>query len=374
MMPRPDIAVIGGGLVGAAIAHGLVHGGAKVVLLDEGDIAFRAARGNFGNVWVQGKGLTSPPYADLSRAAALAWPDFARGLEEETSTDLRFRQDGAYYVCFSPEELERRAAQLKDAEARSALPSGFEVAGAAELRAVFPQIGPTIPGATFCRLDGMVDPLRLLRALLAAFQARGGRYVPRARVGDVTRDSDGFLITGAAGEHRASRVVLAAGLGNIPLAAQLGLVAPVRPVRGQVLITEKLRPFMPRGIHFIRQTADGGLICGESSEEAGFDEGTTRPILQHTAQRIVTVFPFLRDVRIVRSWGALRVMSPDGQPIYQQSASHPGAFLVSVHSGVTLAPFHARQMAGSILAGALDPALAATFSPGRFHVQAPRAA
>jgi hydrogen cyanide synthase HcnC len=374
MSEQADIAVVGGGLVGAAISHGLVRSGAKVVLLDEGDIAFRAARGNLGNVWVQGKGLASPPYADLSRAAALAWPGFAARMQDDTGIDLGFRQQGAYYVCFTPEELERRAAQLQVAEARSAIPSGFAVASAADLRADFPMIGPTIPGATFCKLDGMVDPLRVLRALLAGFQARKGRYVPCARVNGISHDGSGFRIDSAAGEHRAARVVLAAGLGNAALAPQLGLDAPVRPVRGQIVITEKLAPFMPRGVHFIRQTAEGGLICGESSEEVGLDEGTTRPVLQHTAQRIVTVFPFLRDVRIVRSWGALRVMSPDGQPIYQQSASHPGAFLVSVHSGVTLAPFHERQMAAALLAGQLDPTLAATFSPGRFHVQDHRAA
>ena len=56
-----DFVVVGGGLVGAAIAYGLAKAGEQVLLLDEGDIAFRAARGNFGNVWVQGKGASSPP-------------------------------------------------------------------------------------------------------------------------------------------------------------------------------------------------------------------------------------------------------------------------------------------------------------------------
>ena len=55
-----DTLVIGGGVVGMAVAYGLARAGERVRLLDEGDDAFRAARGNFGLVWVQGKGLDHP--------------------------------------------------------------------------------------------------------------------------------------------------------------------------------------------------------------------------------------------------------------------------------------------------------------------------
>lgn len=374
MAAGSEIAIVGGGLVGAAIGLGLVRGGASVTLYDEGDIAHRAARGNLGNVWVQGKGLASPPYADLTRRAALAWRDFAAELTGETGIDLRFRQDGAFFCCFTAEELDKRAGQLEAAEARSQIQSGYARASLSDMRADFPMLGDGVAGATFCKLDGMVDPLRLLRALLAAFQTRGGRYLPRSRVESIAPEAGGFRIASAGGEGHADRLVLAAGLGNSRLAPQLGLEAPVRPVRGQILITEKLRPFMPRGISFIRQTEDGGLICGESSEEAGFEEATTRNILQDTARRATTVFPFLRDVRAVRAWGALRVMSPDGQPIYQRSTSYPQAFLTSVHSGVTLAPFHAGPLADAIRNGALPDDIALPFSPARFHVQATRAA
>ena len=72
MPGQADIVVVGGGLVGAAIGHGLARGGAKVVLLDEGDIAFRAARGNLGNVWVQGKARTPSSPASTRPFQALA--------------------------------------------------------------------------------------------------------------------------------------------------------------------------------------------------------------------------------------------------------------------------------------------------------------
>src|SRR5579875_3756708 len=79
-----DAIVIGGGLVGSAIAYGLVRAGLKTALLDEGDVAYRAARGNFGLVWVQSKGLGAPHYQRWTRFSAEAWPSLAAELREIT--------------------------------------------------------------------------------------------------------------------------------------------------------------------------------------------------------------------------------------------------------------------------------------------------
>jgi len=64
----PDVLVIGGGLVGTAVAYGLAREGARVTVLDEDDGGFRASRGNFGLVWIQGKGHDRTPYASWSRS------------------------------------------------------------------------------------------------------------------------------------------------------------------------------------------------------------------------------------------------------------------------------------------------------------------
>jgi len=85
----------------------------------------------------------------------------------------------------------------------------------------------------------------------------------------------------------------------------------------------------------------------------------------------VRTFPLLRDVNLVRAWGALRVMTPDGFPIYDESRSCPGAFLATCHSGVTLAAAHALLLAPHLAAGALPPEFD-VFSARRFHV--PKAA
>jgi glycine/D-amino acid oxidase-like deaminating enzyme len=369
-----DFAVIGGGIVGASVAYGLAAAGERVTIFDEGDVAFRAARGNLGNVWVQGKGANAPVYADLTRMAAAGWAPFADALADLTGVDLHFRRPGGFHLCFSEDELAKRAAMIAALAARTRVASRVDVLDRGALCAMLPAVGPTVAGATYCPDDGTANPLRLLRALIAATQRLGGTYRPQARAERVVPDGAGFAVVTANGVHRAARVVLAAGLGNVALAPALGLAAPVRPVRGQILVTEKVAPFLRYGMSFIRQTVEGGCVIGESSEEAGFDEGTTLPVLHATARRAVAAFPRLAAARLIRAWGALRVMSADGLPIYQQSEAYPGAFLLSVHSGVTLAPFHAGAMAAALHAGRLAEEHACTFSPGRFGGRADRAA
>jgi glycine/D-amino acid oxidase-like deaminating enzyme len=119
----------------------------------------------------------------------------------------------------------------------------------------------------------------------------------------------------------------------------------------------------------IRQTDEGGIMIGDSQEDRGFDTVVGQPILSVMAERAVRMFPRLAGLNVVRSWSALRVMSPDGFPIYDQSLSHPGAFVVTCHSGVTLAANHVLTLAPAILSGGLPDTLDA-FSARRFHVPA----
>ncbi len=79
------------------------------------------------------------------------------------------------------------------------------------------------------------------------------------------------------------------------------------------------------------------------------------------------MFPLLAGLNVVRSWAALRVMTADGFPIYDQSAEYPGAFIATCHSGVTLAANHALELAPMIAAGRLHPELE-VFSARRFDV------
>jgi glycine/D-amino acid oxidase-like deaminating enzyme len=108
-----DAAVIGAGLVGSAVALGLRRQGQRVVLLDEGEDRWQASGGNFGLVWVQGKGARSRPYAAWTRASADAWPDFARGLAESAGLDVAYRKTGGLSLCLDEAALDARASLIR---------------------------------------------------------------------------------------------------------------------------------------------------------------------------------------------------------------------------------------------------------------------
>ena len=359
--------VIGGGVIGMAVAYGLARAGQNVTVLDQGDDVFRAARGNFGLVWVQGKGLNRPEYARWTVGSAKAWPAFATELAALSGVDLELSQIGGLRMGFSDEELAKRAgdmARIRDS-IEEAYP--FEHLSATEVRERVPHSGPAVAGAIFSPLDGHVSPLRLLRALVQAFANLHGTLRTGETVERLDFREGHFYAETAKATHIASRVVLAAGLGNRLLAPQVGLIAPVDPVRGQVIVTERLQPFLRYPTLHVRQTGEGVIQIGDSKEDVGFDERTTVPELAKMSSDAARYFPLLANVNVVRAWGALRVMTPDGYPIYEESRSCPGAFLVTCHSGITLAAQHAGDIADWIR-GVSRPAGIRTFTAERFHV------
>ena len=363
-----DLIVIGGGLVGGAVAWGAARLGAQVAVLDEGDVAYRASRGNFGLVWVQGKGADLPPYAHWSRQSAEVWPRMAAALGEETGVDVALRQPGGLFFCYDEDEMRARAALIQRMHNESGA-AGVRMIDQAELRLMVPEIGDAVVGASFSPIDGQANPLFLLRALQQGLARHGGTYLPGRTVDGIASAGGTFTVRVGAERFNAAKLVVAAGLGSRRLAPMVGLDMPVTPLRGQVIVTERVRPFLDFATHTVRQTEEGSVMLGDSQEDVGFDAGVTTPVLRQIAARNLVAFPLLRDANVVRVWGALRVMTPDGYPIYEQSRSHPGAYAVTCHSGVTLAGAHALVLARAIMAGELPPSFD-VFNSGRFHVQA----
>jgi glycine/D-amino acid oxidase-like deaminating enzyme len=367
---RVDVAVIGGGLVGAAIAFGLRSLGGKLALLDEGDVAFRASRGNFGLIWVQGKGFGLPAYGAWTQRSARTWPRLAAMLQEATGLDVALRQPGGLHVCLSARELAARADRMAALLAQPGFENyDIDVLDRAGVMARMPALGPDVVGGTWSALDGDCNPLRLLRALHAALEQAGALHRTGFAIDRIEPLASGFVLHSATGKLECERVVLAAGLGNARLAPMVGLAAPVTPNKGHVIVLERVQPFLGVPLETIRQTDEGTVLIGDAQQARGFDDALDPAVLAAMAERAVRVFPHLRGVRVNRTWAALRVMSPDGFPIYAQSAAHPGAFLATCHSGVTLAAAHAFDLAAAIADGCLPGSLA-PFSDGRFDVRA----
>lgn len=368
-MPERDVIVIGAGVVGAAVACGLARLGLRVLALDGGDRDFRAARANFGLVSVQGKGLDAPAYQRLTEASADAWPGFAAALAERSGIDVQHERRGGLHFCLGEEALEARRQRLMRLHNQIGEASGFEMLDRAAVERFLPgaRLGPEVAGASLGLGDGHVNPLRLLAALHRALVRDGGVLRCGHPVSAIVPGPDGFAVEAAGRRFTAARVVVAAGIASAALARQVGVAVPVRPQRGQLLVTERLAPVLPVPASGLRQTADGTMMVGLTNEEVGPDASVTATAAAAMSRRALRILPGLSRATVVRHWAGLRVMTPDGLPVYAQSARHPGAFVVACHSGVTLAAAHAGAVADGIAAGALPPELAA-FHPGRFDV------
>lgn len=362
--------IIGGGVVGMAVAYGLARSGCKITVLDGGDDALRASRGNAGLTWVQGKGVGMPRYAELSMDAVAAWPQFADELKGLTGIDLQFEKTGGVDLCFTEEEaMSRQNAYVDLQQASPRLRQEFQWSylDRSELASYLPGVGKDIYGGTYSPHDGQCQPLHLLRALHAACRKLGGQIHFAAPVTCIEPLAKGFRAFTEKGSFEADRIILAVGLGAKALAGPLGLTTAVRALRGQVLVTERLpvRGLMPTPQ--VRQMSNGCYLIGDTHEDAGFDTHVTLSMMQAIAAKGIRCYPFLKNARLVRAWSALRIMTPDGYPLYDASKTCPGAYLLNCHSGITLAPIHAGPLSQVIRDDRVSDVYA-EFSGDRFHV------
>ena len=252
-----DFIIIGGGLVGSALSHGLLKAGATVTILDEGDLAFRASRGNFGLVWVQSKGDGMAEYAQWSRESSDLWVDFAQSLGAATGINVGHHRPGGLELCLEPEEYEAFETSIKRMHNQGGVgDNDRRMISGDEVRAMEPNVGPEVIGAAYCPHDGIVNPLATLRALHRIAANAKADYRPDHRVERILPQGpgQGFRVVTQRGDFVAGKVILAAGNGSAALGADVGLDIPVGPERGHIIVTERTRPLFNHVLGQVRQT------------------------------------------------------------------------------------------------------------------------
>ncbi|MQB35469.1 FAD-binding oxidoreductase [Agrobacterium tumefaciens] len=369
-----DVIIVGGGITGSSIAYGLTQRNQRVIVLDGDDHDHRASRANFGLVWVQGKGANMPEYQLWSRQSSAQWSEFSRSLADITAQDLHHEQHGGLVFCLGDDELEARRSSLQALQKKLGdVAVEWEIINRSEVESLMPgvKLGSEVCGASLGHRDGHANPLRLLLALQTSIQKLGGKIIGSTHVQAIKRDGSGFVLETGSETFRAQRVVVAAGNGSQALGEQVGLGVRLRPQRGQILVTERIEPLLPLPASGLRQTREGSVMIGATHEDVGLDVATTGSAAAKLSTRALRVLPALADAKLVRQWAGLRVLTPDGCPVYAQSESHPGAFIALCHSGVTLAAVHADIIAQAVIDGKIPSSLN-IFNTRRFDV--PKAA
>ena len=374
--PRPgrDVAVLGGGLIGLAIAWRAASRGLRVCLADPdpGSGASSAAAGMLAPV-------TEAHYGEerllaLNLRSAAAYPEFVRELENFTNMSAGFDTRGTLAVAFDRDD-QAVLAETADFHARLGLESA-RLTGR-EARRLEPLLAPGVQAGLLVRDDRQIDNRMLHAALLAAAE-KAGVCLHRARAGllaDGTERVRGLLLE--SGERLpAERVVLAAGCWSSEIEGlPPGVLPRIRPVRGQILrlampavpvLTRTLRALVRGRSVYLVPRAHGELVVGATSDELGFDTGVTAGGVYELLRDAREVLPGISELSLVEARTGLRPGSPDNAPVLGQTAL-PGLIAATGHyrNGVLLTPVTADAVAGLLTEGAL-PEYAAPFSPDRF--------
>ena len=368
-----DVVVIGGGVIGLAVARSLSERGAgRVMLIERARLGSEASHAAGGMLAPQAEADTADAFFELACAARDLYPSFAEALREETGTDIELERTGTLYLAFTErdrDEIEHRYAWQRRAGML------VERLSADEARRLEPCVSQALRGALRFPLDVQVENRRLVAALSNSIEKRGVHVMTETEVHSLTTERGRVHgVKTSRGPVHAPVIVLAAGAWTSFLApADKG--APqvsIEPVRGQMLCFEA-NPrvarhviYSPRG--YIVPRLDGRLLAGSTTERVGFSRSVTGRGVHQIAAHALEIAPVVADLPLVDAWAGLRPRALDDWPILGASNEVSGLFYATAHyrNGILLAPLTGELVAEEIMTHVAPPLLS-PFGPGRFR-------
>ena len=377
-----DVAVIGGGIIGLAVAWRVRASGLTVTLLEREQIgcgASRVAAGMLAPVAEVEYGEHGRRLLDLALRAAEMWPGFAAELERASGSQVGLMRTGTLMVAHDDDDARELERQL---EFRSSLGLRATRLRASQAREREPALAPTVRLALEVPDDHSVDPRRVVSALRAACQQAGVELRERVAVTRLSLDSQARRVTGvkvsdgeAVGAHR---VVVAAGAWSGELdGLPDGVSVPVRPVKGQIMrLRDPAGPgLLSRAVRYpggyLVPRPDGHYVLGGTMEERGFDSDSTALATYELLRNALQVVPGVGELAVEELNVGFRPGTPDNVPFIGRSEID-GLIWATGHyrNGILLAPLTAEMVAGELtgdhareeLLGTCDPARTVPFS------------
>jgi sarcosine oxidase subunit beta len=362
---KADVAIIGAGVMGLAIAYNLAaRTRLRVVVIDGHYLAWGASGRNGGGVRQQ---WSTELNVRLMQESMEICADFAKQMK----INVWMRRGGYLFLSRSAaatERLERNVA----VQNRCGLPTRMIVPE--DARAIVPELelGGAQPIVAGCYnpTDGIVFPWPFVWGYARAAARRGVTIVTHTPVTAIERRGEDFVLVTPAGKLTAGRVVCAAGAWSPAVARLAGGTLPDRPVRHEILSTEPLKPFLKPMVSlletglYVSQSLRGELVGGISIEDAPGDDvrlGSRLAFVTKMARALTALMPRLGDVKVVRQWAGPYDVSPDGNPIVGELPGVPGCYVVCgfMGHGFMMAPVVARHYAAYLAGGPPHPLFAA---------------
>jgi glycine oxidase len=350
-----EILIIGGGVIGLALARGLKKSGArKITILERGAVGRESSFAAAGMLAPQAETDKLDDFFEFCHESNKLYPQFAAELLDETGIDIELDRAGTLYLAFIDEdvrEINRRYVWQKGAGL------AIEYLTAEEIRRNEPFVSPDVREGLFFPNDRQVENRKLLLALQKFAELNEIRIIENAEVKNLIVKNG--KATGAATESEifsADAVILAGGAwSSLVKLNDSDLPFQVRPIRGQMLGFQTVKRFFrhvvysPRG--YIVPRADGRILAGATVEDVGFDKNITEAGTEFLLERALEIAPSLANLEITDKWSGLRPFATDGMPILGALAEAENLFAATAHyrNGILLAPLTAETLASKIV-------------------------
>lgn len=353
-----DVAVIGGGVIGCAIAWRLGQARRRVVVIERGEVGREASWAAGGMLAPLSEADQTDAFFDLAVASRAMYADLARELRRATGIDIEYRTEGTLYLALTDEdetELEQRwrwqqAAGLK-----------VEKLNADAVHKLEPMLNPKLRWALKFPDDHQVNNRRLMTALEAAAREAGVEFWTNTEVTalEITNGQiSGVETTGK--NVAANHVVIAAGSWSSLLRARDGadvMDVAVEPVRGQMIALEMPPPALQHVVYsssgYLVPRLNGQVIAGSTTEMVGYDKRVTAEGISSIIARATEIAPDLWQQAVVETWAGLRPKAKDDWPILGLDAQISGLVYATGHyrNGILLAPITAQAISELVLRG-----------------------
>jgi len=350
-----DIAIIGGGVMGLAIAYQLARRGCTdVVVLERGYLAQGASGRNGGGVRMQWS-------TEMNVRLMQESIELCRHFAQEIGVNVWFRQGGYLFLARNESE---RARMERNVALQNKFGVPTRMLSAEEARAIVPELDiRQVACACYNPKDGVLFPWPFLWGYAHQALERGVEVHLFTNVESIERGGGGFLLRTSKGDVRAKRVINAAGAWSPETARLIGVELPNRPHRHEILSTEPLKPFLTpmvsvlsSGLYF-SQSMRGEIVTGisvEDHDDGSIKLGSRLKFLTTLARELVALVPRLAEVKVLRQWAGPYDVSPDGKAILGEPPGVPGFFLACgfVGHGFMMAPVIGKLYAEWLTGGA----------------------
>ncbi|MBH0007867.1 FAD-binding oxidoreductase [Salinibacterium sp. SWN1162] len=379
MKQNAEVAVIGGGITGAATAYELAKRGVDVVLVDGKDLNTEASGRNAGSLHGM---IQHPSFMERGEDWAHSFLPALRfltdslelwdALSAELGVDLEVTRNGGILIGATQGQLDdiaRKVAIEQEAGYNSRMLSQ------AELQELAPWVSLDMPGGSYMPTEGKANPLLAAPAFARAAENHGARFALGAPVTSITRTSDGYELEAGATTIHARSIVLAAGDGMNSIGRMLGLDIPVTSEPVQVSATEPVKPLVKHLVYYagdkltLKQAHTGALLIGGGWPARRNAEGewvVNPDSLRDNLRVAMKVAPAIANAHVVRTWAGIGNATPDLLPIIGEYDAAPGVFVgIYPHMGFTAGPLMGRILADLATGVPVERDLS-PFAPERF--------